>query len=300
MQALFIGQTYIDITFLTDYIPTGDEKTVARDYAVAFGGNAVTAAFACAKLGVVPDLLTTMADDWLGRMFADMALSYKIPIHARKVARSSLSFIMPDGGKRAIVRCRDDHYLHPFPTLNLDGCRVLHLDGHQSDAALYYAKLARERGILVSLDGGAVRDNTRELLSYVDVAIVSERFCEQLEMNATQVLDLLREKGCKVGGITRGERGLIWYGEDCITRELAALHVPESRVIDTNGAGDLFHGAYVYSWLAEPGAPWERHFRFARAASAFGVQKLGNEARLPRPSDVFATADALGDPLTLR
>ena len=36
MRALFIGQAYIDITFLVDEIPTGDEKSVARDYAVAF------------------------------------------------------------------------------------------------------------------------------------------------------------------------------------------------------------------------------------------------------------------------
>ena len=50
MQALFIGQTYIDVTFLADHIPQGDEKSVASEYAVSFGGNAVTAAFACAKL----------------------------------------------------------------------------------------------------------------------------------------------------------------------------------------------------------------------------------------------------------
>ena len=42
MQALFIGQAYIDITFVADVLPTGDEKAVARDYAVSFGGNAVT------------------------------------------------------------------------------------------------------------------------------------------------------------------------------------------------------------------------------------------------------------------
>ena len=160
MQALFIGQTYIDITFLTDEIPTGDEKTVARDYAVAFGGNAVTAAFACAKLGVVPDLLTTMADDWLGRMFTDMASAYRIPLHARKVARSSLSFIMPHDGKRAIVRCRDDHYLHPYPNLNLDGCRVLHLDGHQGDAALNLCEaLPRARGAGFARRRGCAREH---------------------------------------------------------------------------------------------------------------------------------------------
>src|SRR6266704_3047981 len=101
MDALFVGQTYIDVTFLADRIPTGDEKDVAKDYAVSFGGNAVTAAYCCAKLGVVPDLLTTLADDWLGHMFMDMARRYHVPIHGRKVKRSSLSFVMPHGDKRA-------------------------------------------------------------------------------------------------------------------------------------------------------------------------------------------------------
>ena len=130
MEALFIGQAYIDVTFVTDHMPTGDEKTVAQDYAVSFGGNAVSAAFCCAKLGIAPDLLATVADDWLGRMFIDMAARYGISVHHRKVRESSLSFIMPKGGKRAIVRCRDDDFLHPFPPLNLSGCRALHLDGH--------------------------------------------------------------------------------------------------------------------------------------------------------------------------
>lgn len=129
MDALFIGQSYIDVTFITDVIPTGDEKTVARDYAISFGGNAVTAAFCCAKLGIAPDLLTSVADDWLGRMFVDMAARYGISVHHRKVKESSLSFIMPQGGKRAIVRCRDDEYLHPVPPLNLGKVRGLHQIG---------------------------------------------------------------------------------------------------------------------------------------------------------------------------
>jgi len=99
MQALFIGQTYIDVTFLADALPTGDEKAVAQDYAISFGGNAVTAAFCCAKLGLPPDLLTSVADDWLGRMFVDMAAKYGISVHHRKVRESLLSFIMPRGLK---------------------------------------------------------------------------------------------------------------------------------------------------------------------------------------------------------
>src|SRR6478736_4093983 len=183
IKALFIGQSYIDITFLTDHLPIGDEKMVARDYAVSFGGNAVTAAFCCARLGIAPDLLASVADDYLGRMFIDMAAKYGISVHHRKVKESSLSFIMPKGGQRAIVRCRDDDYLHPFPPLNLEGCRALHLDGHQADAAIYYAKACREGGIFTSLDGGGVRVNTHDLLGFIDVAVVSERFCEQLHLS---------------------------------------------------------------------------------------------------------------------
>src|SRR6202000_3047667 len=107
MQALFIGQTYIDVTFITDHLPVGDEKHVADAYAVSFGGNAVTAAFCCAKLGVVPDLIATVANDWLGRMFMDMSAKYGISIPPRLVSTSSLSFIMTKDGKRAIGRCPD-------------------------------------------------------------------------------------------------------------------------------------------------------------------------------------------------
>ncbi len=286
MEALFIGQTYIDVTLIADDMPKGDEKAVAKDYAVSFGGNALTAAFACAKLGFVPDLLTSLADDWLGRMFLDMAAKYQVPIHARKVKRSSLSFILPREGKRAILRARDDAYLHPFPTLNLDGCRALHLDGHQADAAIHYAKVCREADVLTSLDGGGLRSNTHDLLGFVDIAIVAERLCEQMNLDDRAMLEYLKARGCKIGGVTQGERGMLWYDEAGEVRRLPALPVPSSLIVDTSGAGDVFHGAYVAAYLAQPDGGWADHFNFARGASAFKIQHLGNEAGLPSPDDV--------------
>ena len=288
MQALFIGQTYIDVTFLTDRMPTGDDKHVASAYAVSFGGNAVTAAFCCGKLGIAPEVLTTVAGDWLGRMFLDMAAKYGISIHARKVKSSSLSFIMPNDGKRAIVRCRDDDYLDSFPILQLSACRALHLDGHQPDAAIYYAKLCREARILTSLDGGGLRSNTHDLLGFIDVAIVAERLCQQMGYDPATMLDYLKSRGCRIGGVTLGERGLVWFDDTGTIRTLPALAVPSDRVLDTSGAGDVFHGAYVYSYLATPAKTWEEHFRFARAASAYKIQHLGNEAGLPTFAEIAA------------
>jgi sugar/nucleoside kinase (ribokinase family) len=295
MQALFIGQSYIDVTFLADELPTGDEKSVARDYAVSFGGNAVTAAFCCAKLGLVPDLLATVADDWLGRMFIDMAARYGISVHHRKVKESSLSFIMPKGGQRAIVRCRDDHFVHPFPMLNLAGLKALHVDGHIADAAIYYARVCREAGKLTSLDGGGLRSNTHELLEFIDVAVVTERLCEQMKLTPGEMLQYLRSRGCKIGAVTLGANGMIWYDETGEERVMPALNVPIERVIDTNGAGDIFHGAYVYSAITSPDTPWETHFRFARAASAYAVQHLGNEASLPTLADINETQARFGE-----
>src|SRR5581483_4641302 len=197
------------------------------------GGNAVTAAFCCAKLSAKVDLIASFAHDWLGRMFFDMAAKYDIELHTRKVRTSSLSFIMPRDGKRAIVRCRDDRYLAPFPVLDVTGCRVLHIDGHQPDAAIFYAKRCREAGILTSLDGGGLRANTHELLQFIDVAVVAERFCEQLGKPPLETLTYLKGRGCRIGGITLGERGLLWYDETGEIRSDPALPVPANRIIDT-------------------------------------------------------------------
>ena len=117
MKALFIGQSYIDVTFLADELPTGDEKSVARTMrsrSAAMRSRRRSAAPSSASCRICS---TSIADDWLGRMFIDMAAKYGISVHHRKVTQSSLSFIMPKGGQRAIVRCRDDHFSIPFPAL---------------------------------------------------------------------------------------------------------------------------------------------------------------------------------------
>jgi len=292
MDALFIGHAYIDVTMRTDHMPSGDEKAVAQDYAVSFGGNAVTAGFACAKLGHSVDMLTTVARDWLGHMFVDMAHAYGVRVHPRRVERSSLSFVLPNNGKRAILRARDDNYLAPFPRLDIGKARLLHLDGHMADAALHYARAAREKGVLVSLDGGAKRPCIEELTGFVDVAVVAEQLCEQLSLTEHGMLDWLKAKGCRIGAVTSGDKGILWYDEDGVVRHMPSLEVPREKIVDTSGAGDVFHGAYCASCLERPEASWREHFEFARAASAHKIQHLGNEAGLPAPEDVAAALAA--------
>jgi hypothetical protein len=162
-------------------------------------------------------------------MFLEMAAKYSIPIHPRNVDTSSLSFIMPREGKRAIVRCRDDDYHNLFPVLDFTGCRALHVDGHQPDAAIHFARRCRVSGILTSLDGGGIRSNTYDLLAFIDIAVVAERLCEQMRLTPFEMLDYLRARGCRIGGVTSGERGLLWYDETGSVRMLNALPVPPIR-----------------------------------------------------------------------
>ena len=77
---------------------------------------------------------------------------------------------------------------------------------------------------------------------------------------------------------------------------MTALPVPRDEIRDTSGAGDIFHGAYIYSFLARGDLPWDEHFRFARAAAAHKIQHLGNEAGLPTLQDIEAIRKRFGEP----
>jgi sugar/nucleoside kinase (ribokinase family) len=100
----------------------------------------------------------------------------------------------------------------------------------------------------------------------------------------------------KVGGVTQGERGVLWYDEDGTVQRMPAPPVPASRVRDTSGAGDVFHGSYVFSYLRHPDWPWREHLRFAGHAAAYKIQHLGNEAGLPTMDAVERVAREFAQP----
>lgn len=280
MKSLFIGHIYIDITFITDTIPTGDDKVVADDYSYGMGGNSVVAAFTCAKLGLSPDLLIPIPTDSLGEMISLKCKNAGVHVLPRRVQKASLALVHPQNGKRAVVRCRDADYDADYPKVNATDYDVLHVDGHQMSVAVEYAKAFRKAGKLTSLDGGAVRPGIEELIPHIDVAVVSMRFCEQLKLSPEETLNWLLARGVKVPAVTLGDEGVIFVEAGKIEK-LEAIPVVKEKVIDSTGAGDIFHGAYLYSYMKAPKQSWREHFKFARAASAISVQRLGTEASIP-------------------
>ena len=293
-KALFIGHTYIDVTISTDVIPTGDDKAVAHDYDFGIGGNATVASLTCAKLGVPTVLQASIAPDILGDVVVKKYESYGIELYRRNVGKTSLSLVLPNEGKRAILRARNTDYLEEYPDVPLDGVKVLHLDGHQPRAALDYAQRCREQGILTSLDGGGLRENTKELLKYIDVAVVAMRFCDQLSKTPEETIRWLqKEYNTPVAAVTMGERGMIYAENGGPIKKIKALNVPKDKVLDTTGAGDIYHGAYVVSYMMDDSKTWEDHFVFARAASTLSIQRMGTEASIPTLEEI---QEFLNDP----
>ncbi len=285
--ALFIGHTYIDLTISTDVIPSGDDKAIAHDYDFGIGGNATVAAITNQKVGIKTELLTPIASDLLGQVVCQKYESYGIKVHERDVKKTSLSLVLPNNGKRAILRCRDSDYAPAYPNIPLENIKALHLDGHQPEAAIEYAKKCRSLGIITSLDGGGLRSNTYELLKFIDVAVVSMRFCEQINKTPAETINwLIEEYKTPVAAVTMGEEGMLYALNGGKQEHMPALPVPSNKVLDTTGAGDIFHGAYIASYMMNSNKPWPEHFAFARAASSISIQRLGTESSIPTLKEI--------------
>jgi len=122
-----------------------------------------------------------------------------------------------------------------------------------------------------------------ELLASTDVLIGSAGFGRGFlgGDDPAEAAEAVRRAGCGVGIITAGEHGAYVAGEG------ESFHQPafEVEVVDTTGAGDVFHGAFVVGLLE--GSPLRRTCAFAAAAAALSCRALGGRAGLPTREQVL-------------
>jgi len=123
---------------------------------------------------------------------------------------------------------------------------------------------ARAAGVTVSLDAGTLVNGIDKLLELSDIIIASEKFAERYTglSQPEESVKLFFDANCKFAAVTLGARGCVGFDGT----ELFKLPVFKVKVVDTTGAGDVFHGAYLYGHLS--GWPIERTLRFANAAGA--------------------------------
>lgn len=284
-KALFVGNTYLDITLDTVAIPLGDNKLRDQKYAVNLGGNATVAGCAVSRLGATAEIVTPVAKDDLNVLIQELYKKEDIKVHTVDASKTALSVIIPNGIQRAIILCGDNEISKETPQIELAGFDIIHFDGHMPEITLELAKQAKKAGVVTSLDGGTVRDGTEELLKHIDIAVVSEQFCDDLKLSHKQTLEYLKEKGCKVCAITRGIRGVIALENDEFFKISA---MSEVKVKDSTGAGDIFHGAYVASYLHHPQQNFKKHFEYANIVAGLAVQRIGTVSSIPSLEEIAA------------
>jgi sulfofructose kinase len=161
--------------------------------------------------------------------------------------------------------------------------RVLHLDGHNVDASIAAARYARQAGIPTVLDIDNVYEGYEELLPLIDFLISSTSFPHEVTQRSdirASLKQLSEMTGSLFVAATLGRDGAVAYfqGEYIYSPAFAV----DCR--DTTGAGDAFHGGFIYGLLA--GYSVEETLRFANAVAGLKCRDIGGRTALPSLQEV--------------
>jgi sulfofructose kinase len=291
VQVIGLGQACVDcLGRLTDY-PEEDGKVELTELHIQCGGPASTALVTLSRLGISTSFLGSISDDAWGIEIVEGLKGEKVDCSFLKITpghTSQFAFIAvaKDGGNRTVFWHRGsvphlkatDVDLSSFPR-----AEILHMDGLMIEACQEAARQARQRGLKVVLDAGTMREGSLELASMVDVLIASERFAEPLVGKGAppkMVLKRLGELGPREVVITRGTKGSMGLrGEEVIVQDAFTV---EAR--DTTGAGDVYHGGYIYGMAN--GWDMRECMQFASAVAALKCKEIGAQKGIPRLVEV--------------
>ncbi|HBQ66873.1 MAG TPA: ribokinase [Leclercia adecarboxylata] len=279
-----VGITVLDRIWYLDDLPKEGGKYVAKDYTEVGGGPAATAAVAAAKLGAEVDFIGRVGDDDTGRRLLAELESLGVNTRYTRVvkgARSSQSAVLVDAsGERVIAN-------YPSADLPATADWLKEIDFSQWDSVLADVRwhegakqaftLARQQGVPTVLDADVTPQDIAELVALSDHAAFSAPGLKRLT-RIDNPLDALKKAQTLTNGhvyVTQGREGCYWLekGELCHQPGYAV------EVVDTTGAGDVFHGALALS-LAQQMPPSEA-VRFASAVAALKCTKPGGRAGIP-------------------
>ena len=160
----------------------------------------------------------------------------------------------------------------------LEEANILLVDGHYMDACQVWSKAARSRGIHVVLDGGSWKAGTEELLKTVDTAICSADFMPPGCFTEDGVLKFLLDWGVKNIAITKGAEPIRFISDG----SSGIVPVPQIRLVDTMGAGDILHGAFCY--FSSNGNVFEEALRSAAGVASESCRFHGTREWMRPPT----------------
>jgi len=289
-DVLGVGECSLDTWLWLDALPAPGGKAVVDEWRERPGGQVATAALAAARLGLRVEYAGVVGDDAaaaqvLAPLRAGGVEVSRVHVVPGARTRAAVIAVERESGERAVLGHRDPKLAEgrrALAALSLDEARLLLLDGSDFAVALPLARRARERGLPVVLDLDAAAPEAEELLAYVDFPVVSQGFAERVYGSAEAALDRFAALGARLPVVTLGATGAVarWQG-----RRLASPGFPV-KVVDTTGAGDVFHGAFAWGLLTGLGA--EALLRVANGAAACACTGLGAQGALPEAAELRA------------
>ncbi len=290
-QVIGFGENAVDQVCKVPRFPEHDTKVQMEKMLMLGGGTIATACSLCARYGLKTRYVGRVGDDENG----DFALkelaaeSMDCLIEVVPMASSHFSLIIVDRptGGRTILWERDPRLLYAEGELNPKGLlegQIMHLDGNDVTASIQAATWARESGMLVFLDVDKVQDNVDQLLSLVDFAIPSVEFVKRFsgKEDWREGLRIVKKYCPGLVIVTLGEKGsaVLWKND---IHEFKAFSI---KTVDSTGAGDVFHGAFIFGMLQ--GWSLGRCMRFSNAAGGLACTRLGARSAIPTVDEVMA------------
>jgi len=290
-----LGFCVVDYQCLLDKFPAIDDKTVAKKYIHHGGAPVVTALVALGKWKRDVAMIGIAGDDDEGRFITKEMASYGVDTShmiLTKKTETKKAFVWIDlsKGTRTMVLGRER--VIPLPASvaykkNFPLCRFLHVDGNEAHVALKAMKLVRERGGETVIDLGRPREHMDELFTHTDHFIASHTFVKKFfgeKATPEDAVWKILERGPKVALITLGEKGCIGATAGGGFRVHGISR--KGFVVDTTGAGDVFHGGYIYGLLK--GWPPVKCAEFANAAAFLSCGAIGARAGIPSLKQVMS------------
>lgn len=282
-----IGQSAYDITIPLKEAICENQKYRITEKTECGGGPAFNAAYLCALWGGDVCLVSRIGQDEYGKKLRRIAgdagvhLDYLIPDDEIETPHSYI-FSNGQNGSRTLFNFpgerKEIEYLCPEEDVS-----VILSDGHEPDITIQ--AIDRYQNAVSIADAGTLRESTLRVAQKVDYLVCSEDFARQYTGKAFDLsdrdlcIDIFREIETinqKYVVITLGEKGLLYRrgGKVCL---LPAYPV---KAVDTNGAGDIFHGAFAYG-MSKNMELYEI-LKLSSMASAISVQTIGAQTSIPK------------------
>lgn len=282
-----------DAVGIVETYPELDEKALLTELVEMGGGLAATAIAAAAHLGARAALFGCVGEDDHGHQIIG-ALQHEgvdtsgIAILPGESSQFAFCVAHRATGRRSIFwRPGSYHRLGPGQ-INLAAatdCRCVLVDHHHLGASTELAATARHQGLPVVADIERLQDGVTELLAACTHPVVPERFARDLSPTGDPAggVKLMQQLGAEVVVVTRGEQGATAYvGADELHQPAFAV----TPIVDTTGAGDVFHGAFAYALALGYDLP--ATLAFASATAALSCRGLGGRGALPTREEVEA------------